>query len=89
MLKIIKRTVPLETEGTINRLKADLDEARGLTEVQPFTAPEAYQKGELFTHNGRVFMADATIVKGETVTPGANCTETNVADALNALQKGE
>lgn len=88
MLKIIKRSVPLATEGTINRLKADLADARGLTEAQPFTAKETYPQGELFTHNGRVFTADVTIVAGETVTPGVNCTETNIADALNAIQKG-
>lgn len=89
MLKIIKRSVPLATEGTINRLKSDLADARGLTEARPFTAKETYPQGELFTHNGRVFTADVTIVTGETVTPGINCTETNIADALNAIQKGE
>ena len=88
MLKIIKRSVPLATEGTINRLKSDLADARGLTEAQPFVAENTYPAGELFVHNGRVFTALFTIIKGETAKPNVNCKETNIADALNAIQKG-
>ena len=56
MLKIIKRTIPLETEGTINRLSAELAEARGETETLPFVAEKTYQAGEYIVHNGKVLV---------------------------------
>lgn len=89
MLKIIKRTVPLETEGTINRLSAELAEARGETPTEPFQAARSYQPGEYLVHVGKVFLVISAIIAGETVISGQNVTETNLEDAINALQKEE
>lgn len=56
------------------------------TEAQPFTATRSYQTGEIITDGSRVYVADQVIVTGETVRPGINCTETNLAELLTALQ---
>jgi len=41
--------------------------------------------GKYFTAGGRLYQSTGTITKGETISPGVNCTEISVADALNAL----
>lgn len=64
---------------------AELTE-RVMNEARPFTATKTYQAGEIITDGARVYVADQVIVAGETVRPGVNCTETNIADVLNALQ---
>ena len=89
MLKITKRKIPLETEGTINRLRADLNEARGYGDAQPFTAKKTYQAGEIIINGGKAFVASVVIVGGETITPGVNCIETNLENIINALQEAE
>ena len=87
MLKIIKRSIPLETEGTINRLSAELAEARGEGTAEPFAAENTYRKGEYIVHNGRVFISSGTIVAGEVVVPGYNAVETTMESIINQLQK--
>ncbi len=87
MLKIIKRTIPLETEGTINRLSAELAEARGETEVYPFQVDKLYEKDDYLVYNGRVFIVKFTIVSGELAIPGYNIDETSMEEVINALQK--
>lgn len=87
MLKVIKRTIPLETEGTINRLSAELAEARGETETVPFTAEKTYHSGEYIVKNGKVFVLNTTVIAGETVTVGMNATETTLEEIINLLQK--
>ena len=87
MLKVIKRTIPLETEGTINRLSAELAEARGEGDDMPFIVEKTYQKGEYIVHNGRVYIANSTIVSGETAIPGFNVDETSMEEVINLLQK--
>ena len=87
MLKIIKRTIPLETEGTINRLSAELAEARGETETLPFVAEKTYQAGEYIVHNGKVLVPNATIIAGETVKVGVNADETTLEEVITLLQK--
>lgn len=52
----------------------------------PFTAEKSYQQGDVIEKGQHVYIAGQTIVPGETVAPGINCTETTVADVLNAIQ---
>ena len=87
MLKIVKRTVPLETEGTINRLSAELAEARGETDFVPFPAAYSYQVGEYIVHSGKVYIVTSPIIRGETVYLGRNVNETSMEEVINALQK--
>ena len=61
-------------------------EAAVLNASTPFPAPKTYQTDEIITKGSRVYIANQVIVKGETVTPGINCTETSVEQVLNALQ---
>ena len=89
MLKVIKRTVPLEMEGELNRTKAELARAAGLGGPVPFTAERTYQTGEAISNAGRIYIADTTIIAGETVTPGSNATETNIESVINALNAKE
>lgn len=89
MLKLVKRTIPLETEGTINRLKADLSEATGGGEAVPFKAEKTYAEGDVIVNAGHIFHATSVIISGETVRPGINCTETTMEEVINTLQKEE
>ena len=89
MPKIIKRTVPLEMEGELNRTKAELAQAVGLGDPVPFTAERTYQAGEAISHAGRIYIANVAIVAGETVVPGDNVTETNIETIINALNAKE
>ena len=41
--------------------------------------------GKYFLVGNRLFLSTASIAAGATLTPGTNCTETNLAAALNAL----
>lgn len=77
----------MNTEGTINRLRADLNEARGDVETVPFTAKQTYKAGEFIVNGAKVFVAEEAITAGETVTPGYNCYETTIAEVLNALNE--
>lgn len=43
------------------------------------------QPGEYFAINGETYKATTTIPAGDTIIPGTNCTKTNLAEALNAL----
>lgn len=89
-MRIIKRTWPLEKEGELNRTKMELAKAMGANGPGPFTAMRTYQSGEAVSHDGRIYIANVTIVEGETVKPGENATETNIEAIINALNaKGE
>ena len=89
MLKIVKRTVPLETEGTINRLSLELAEARGEMPSEPFVAEKTYQAGEYLVKNGKVYIVNDTIIMGETVFPGLNARESSLEEVINLLQQRE
>lgn len=56
------------------------------TEAKSFTATRTYQTGDIIADGSRVYIADQVIVTGETVRPGINCTETNLAELLSSLQ---
>lgn len=92
-MRVVKPRVPIETQGRINRMQADLDGATGANGPVPFMAERTYQTGEAISHAGRIYIADVVIVSGETVKPGENATETSIEDIVNALNalngKGE
>ncbi len=92
-MRVVKPKVPIETQGRINRMQADLDGATGANGPVPFEAERTYQTGEAIGHAGRIYIADVVIVAGETVKPGENATETSIEDIVNALNalngKGE
>ena len=92
-MRVVKPKVPIETQGRINRMQADLDGATGANGPVPFEAERTYQTGEAISHAGRIYIADAVIVTGETVKPGENAVETSIEDIVNALNalngKGE
>jgi hypothetical protein len=89
-MKIVRRTWPLEKEGELNRAKMDLAEATGANGPAPFVAGKTYQPGEVISHSGRVYTANAVIIAGETVTPGGNAMETSIEEIINLLNtKGE
>lgn len=48
-------------------------------------ANSAIASGKYFFVGNRLFLSTATIANGATLTPGTNCVETNLAEALNAL----
>ena len=84
MLKIKRPSVPIAMQGTINRINTETNAERDMT------ARESIQAGRFFTVGSRCFKALAVIVTGEHLTPGQNCEEISVADALNELNaKGE
>lgn len=43
------------------------------------------QPGEYFTINGETYKATTIIPAGDTIIPGTNCQQTDLAAALNAL----
>ena len=92
-MRVVKPRVPLETQGRINRMQADLDGTTGANGPLPFVAERTYQAGEAISHAGRIYIADVVVVAGETVKPGENATETSIEDIVNALNalngKGE
>ena len=92
-MRVVKPKVPIETQGRINRMQADLDGATGANGPVPFEAERTYETGEVISHAGRIYIADVVIVAGETVKPGENATETSIEDIVNALNalngKGE
>jgi len=41
--------------------------------------------GQYFSVNNKLYLSTAAIAAGASIIPGTNCTETNLAEALNAL----
>lgn len=95
MLKIIKRTWPLASEGEINRLNAEEQTSAELirynvrngnlsqTLDEPLRTTESVAKGQYFTANGMTFYALTTIPAGDLITIGTNSRRVNAADILN------
>ena len=67
----------------------DLAKATGANGPVPFVAGKTYQPGEVISHSGRVYTANAVIIAGETITPGGNATETSIEEIVNLLNKKE
>ena len=49
------------------------------------TSAHAYAVGDHFIYNNTLYAVTAAIAVGDTITPGTNCTATNLAAALNAI----
>ena len=49
------------------------------------TADANIQSGKYFIVNNRLFLSTAAIAQGAAIVPGSNCSETDLAQALNAL----
>lgn len=49
------------------------------------TADRNIENGKYFMAAGRLFISTTAIAQGEIIAPGTNCTETNIADALNII----
>lgn len=56
-------------------------------EQKPFVAEKTLTAGEIVTRGSKVYIITSVVAKGETVTPGVNCTETTLAKVLNSLQE--
>lgn len=76
MLKIARRTVPLEMEGELNRAKAELYEERNGN-----TAKADIGKGQYFILHDVCYQAVRVILKGTEIKPNDNC----VVKSLNEL----
>ena len=97
MLKIFKRTFPLEEEGRINRLNSEMDAEKRksdqyekalveTTESVIATAPHAI--GEYITVNGMFCEVIDAICEGETINLDRNVKAANIGSVLSEL-KGE
>lgn len=77
-----------EQPMTIQQMRDRIAELTALVmnSNEPFTAEKTYVEGEIITKGSRIYIVNKVIAKGETVTPGVNCTETNLAAVLNAIQ---
>lgn len=76
MLKIVRRTVPLEMEGELNRAKAELYEERNGN-----TAKADISNGQYFILHDVCYQAVRAIPKGSEIKPNDNC----VTKPLNEL----
>lgn len=65
-------------------IKAYIDRLNQPTE-EDMIANTLIASGKYFTVNNRLFLSTASIAAGAQIIPGHNCTETNLAAALNAL----
>jgi hypothetical protein len=61
-----------------------IDKLTGSTE-EDMIADAPIASGKYFLVGNRLFLSTASIAAGATLTPGTNCTETNLAAALNAI----
>ena len=58
----------------------------GLTEPdEDMIADDVIASGKYFVVNNNLYLSTASIAKGAKIIPGTNCTATNLAEALNAL----
>lgn len=73
MLKIIRRTYPLEEEGRLNRLES---------EKTDMTAMDNIGKGKYFILHDICYLALQAIVKGTEVVPGKNCIKKDLSEMM-------
>lgn len=80
-MKIVKAPLTPEARFLLNKARNEAEANRNLVAVVDI--PE----GKYFTVGSRCFRAVKVIANGETITPGQNCDEINIAEALNAMNK--
>lgn len=87
MLKINRRTFPLETEGQINRLNSEMTEYdRAFSDIAEGTiAQKCHAVGEYITVNG--FFCEVTngISVGEVIMIGRNVKQANIGTVLSKM----
>ena len=64
--------------------KLYIDNLLGTTE-DDMTANANIASGKFFSVGNRLFLSTAAIAQGATITPGTNCTELTISDALNQV----
>lgn len=77
MLKIIRRTYPLEEEGRLNRLESERTD---------MTARDNISKGGYFILHDTCYQALRAIPKGTEVIPGANCIKKDLNEMIGGNQ---
>lgn len=85
MLKVIKRTFPLETEGKLNRLIQQDSMSHGI--VGETKAVSNMPQGFFFEVNGVAYRALKAIATGETLVVGVNCEAVSLASVINEINK--
>ena len=72
------------------RIKAECDALEaGFASVQTTSvATRAYAKGSYLVYNGNLYKVTTAIASGGTITPGTNCSRTNVGNELVSLTSG-
>ena len=92
MLRISKRSYPLEAEGQVNRLKTENDllkhQADSVASTEGERVSRPYSIGEHLIYQGTLYRVVSPICSGGMITPGTNCRPTTLADELKNL-KGE
>jgi hypothetical protein len=68
---------PADTKLYIQNINAPTDE--------DMTADTQIVSGKYFLIGNTMYLSTTTIPTGDTIIPGTNCTKTNLAEALNAL----
>lgn len=76
--KVINLDYYADTKMYIDRLTAPTED--------DMVANNNITSGAYFVVGNRLFKASSAIAQGELIKPGTNCTETNLAEALNLLQ---
>lgn len=96
MLKITRRTVPLEMEGTVNRLNSELEAEKAKTAeyelalagiAEETTAKAHHSVGEYLTVNNVFCEVIEPISVGEIISFGSNVKAANIGSALAELKK--
>lgn len=70
---------------TAEEIEADIPAPEPPTPDRGMTADARIDNGKYFVIGGSTYKSTTTIPAGDTIIPGTNCTLTNLAEALNAL----
>lgn len=70
---------------TAEEIAADIPAPEPPTPDRDMTADARIDNGKYFVIGGSTYKSTTTIPAGDTIIPGTNCTLTNLAEALNAL----
>ena len=85
---------PEEKPMTVAEMRARIAELTEYLqgESRSFTAQQTYYKNDLILNGSHIYYTKWTIIKGETVNPGVNCSEISLDDLFAMMQaqnKGE
>lgn len=74
----VKADYPVDTKLYIDALTAPDDD---------MIADANIESGKYFTVNNRLYLSTSAIAQGEAIVPGTNCTQTDLASALNIIKE--